>query len=252
MTGQSADRRHFEKGGADYARHRPTYPARLAQLLADECAGHGNALDVGCGSGQLAVLLATHFRQVTAIDPSKDQLANATQCENVRYIAAPAEDTGLAAGMFDLVTAAQAAHWFDLPRFYAEAQRVARPGATLALLSYGVPELAGSPAGTFRDFYWNAIHAYWPERRRHVEEGYASLDFPFTRRAFPDIAIERSWSFDDLAGYVRTWSAAKRAVAAGEVAIVEDGLQRIADSWQDPRIERTISWPISVLMTRLD
>ena len=48
MTGE---RRHFEEGGADYARHRPTYPPALADALADTCAATDHALDVGCGTG---------------------------------------------------------------------------------------------------------------------------------------------------------------------------------------------------------
>ena len=168
MTGE---RRHFEEGGADYARHRPTYPPALADALADTCAATGHALDVGCGTGQLSALLAARFRQVTATDPSETQIANAAPHPRVAYAIEPAERIGLPDASADLVVAAQAAHWFNLDRFYVEARRVLYPGGALALVSYGVPQLTGPAAERFERFYWQDVHRHWPPGREHVEQG---------------------------------------------------------------------------------
>ncbi|WP_299907316.1 class I SAM-dependent methyltransferase [uncultured Paracoccus sp.] len=247
-----AERRHFEEGGAGYARHRPTYPPVLAGALAALTAGRGQALDVGCGNGQLTVLLAAEFDRVTGTDISADQIANAEPRPNIDYRVEPAEASALTDGSVDLIVAAQAAHWFDLPRFYAEVRRLAAPGAALALVSYGVPELAGPAAERFRRFYWGDIHPFWPEGRAHVEQGYASLDFPFAELSIPALVIERDWSFSALAGYVSTWSAVKAAAKAGQGEIAETTMTEIAALWGDPGTEYRISWPITGRFARLD
>lgn len=241
---------YFGSGGAGYARHRPDYPLRLAAALADLCPRQDHALDVGCGTGQLSGLLAAHFGQVTALDPSASQIANAAPHRGLRYLTGSAEHLPVADGSVDLVVAAQAAHWFDLPAFYAEARRVGRKGAVLALISYGVPVLDDDMSEAFRCFYWGDLHRYWPADRRHVEERYASLPFPFARCDLPQLAITRDWSFDDFAGYVATWSAAKRACEAGEKAVVSAALSGLRKSWGTG--PRRVIWPLTVLAGRLD
>ena len=148
--------------------------------------------------------------------------------------------------------AAQAAHWFDLPRFHAEVRRLAAPGAALALVSYGVPQLDGPAGERFRRFYWGDIHPFWPEGRAHVEQGYTALDFPFAELSIPPLVIERDWSLAALAGYVETWSAVKAAAKAGQGEIAEGAMADIAALWGDPGTEYRISWPITGRFARLD
>lgn len=125
----------FDRGGWAYARFRPEYPDALARFLAELSTARERAVDVGCGNGQLAVQLATHFGEVVGLDPSTDQIANSTAHEHVRYICAPAENIPLPDHCVDLVTAAQAVHWFDLPRFYDEVRRIGRKDVVVALIS---------------------------------------------------------------------------------------------------------------------
>jgi len=244
-----AERRHFETDGEAYARHRPTYPPALAQALAAMCARTDHALDVGCGTGQLSTLLAASFARVTATDPSQSQIASAAPHPRVTYAVEPAEAIGLADGSVDLVVAAQAAHWFDLEPFYAEARRVARPGAVLALISYGVPELEGEPGARFEGFYWGEVHRFWPPERAHVEKGYATLAFPFPEIPLPPLAIERSWSLADLLGYIETWSATKPARAAGQGALIERLAADLAQVWGEG--PRAVRWPLIGRVARL-
>ncbi|XP_048857208.1 putative methyltransferase DDB_G0268948 isoform X2 [Brienomyrus brachyistius] len=99
----------------------------------------GLAADVGCGSGQGTIRLGPHFLQVVGMDVSPAQLEMARACAsapNISYRQCPAEELPLEDGSVDLVTAMSAAHWFDRPRFLAEAFRVLRPGGCLALLNY--------------------------------------------------------------------------------------------------------------------
>lgn len=242
---------YFQKGGADYARRRPSYPPELAAALASLAPSRRHALDVGCGSGQLTAQLADHFEQVVGTDISKDQIAHAAERPNVSYRVEPAEQLGEAVGSVDLVVAAQAAHWFDLPRFYAEAARVARPGGVLALVVYGVMEIDGPPNDRFQEFYWNEIGPYWPAERRHVERGYADLPFPVEEMAAPPLAIERDWTFDDLMGYVATWSAMRQAEKLSATAIVDAAATDLEGLWGGAEQRWTVRWPISMRVGRL-
>lgn len=241
---------HFAEGGENYALHRPSYPPEFVKVLVDECAQTGHALDVGCGSGQLSVLLAEQFDRVTATDPSQSQLDHAQHHPNVTYSNEAAESIQMPDQSVDLVVAAQAAHWFDLSKFYAEVERVAKPGCILALISYGVPTLSGDIGKRFEEFYWKEIHTFWPEGREHVENGYQNLDFPFKEQKLPSISIERNWSRDDLLGYVDTWSATRKVKAAGEEAIIKRFESDLSAIW--PQEEKhQITWPIRTRVTRL-
>src|SRR5262245_38403499 len=118
---------HFSTVASNYALYRPRYPAELFAYLATLVPTCEFAWDCATGSGQAAVALAAHFKRVIATDASATQIANGETHPRVEYRVAPAEQSGLAAASVDLLTVAQALHWFDLPRFFVEANRVLRP-----------------------------------------------------------------------------------------------------------------------------
>lgn len=241
---------HFQQGGADYALHRPTYPAALAAVLAELAPARRLAVDVGCGTGQLSVLLADEFESVIATDVSADQIAHAAARPQISYRVGPAETLNAGDGVADLVVVAQAAHWFDLPAFYAEAARVAAPRGLLALVTYGVMEIEGAPNERFQRFYWDEIGPYWPAERRHVETQYRDLPFPVAEMPAPSLAIERHWSLDDLMGYIGTWSATRQARKAGAEAVIAAAERDLRPLWGDARL--TVRWPIAMRVGRLN
>ena len=101
---------------ASYAEYRPKYPEHLYALVLDfaKLPRKQLAVDVGCGSGQVAAALAQHFERVIGMDVSAEQLRHAAQASppNVEYRQAPAEDLALPAGSVDLITAATSLHWW--------------------------------------------------------------------------------------------------------------------------------------------
>ena len=113
---------HFSKQAADYAKFRPRYPQKLFDYLGSIAPSRELAWDCGTGNGQAAVGLATVFDHVIATDASEKQIENAQSHERVEYLVAPAENSGIKSGTVDLIMVAQAVHWFDLNRFYAEAR----------------------------------------------------------------------------------------------------------------------------------
>ncbi|MCI4589339.1 class I SAM-dependent methyltransferase [Sphingobium sp. BYY-5] len=242
----------FDQGGANYARYRPDYPDELAAALAALAPDRRLAVDVGCGNGQFTRRLAEYFEAVVGVDPSADQIAHAVPDARIDYRCAAAEALPLEDGAASLLTAAQAAHWFDLPAFHAEARRIGMDGAAIALVSYGVARLdPGAINDRLAHFHDEDVGPYWPSERHMVENGYADMDFPFPAIAVPAMAIHRDWNAHQLLGYVGTWSAVRRAREAGQEQRLSDFATDLLDLWGDPERQRAISWPISVRAGRL-
>ncbi len=239
---------HFSQLAAKYAAYRPRYPSALVDLLAAEAHGHDVAWDVGCGSGQLSVALAAKFARVIATDPAQAQLDNAERHPHVEYRRAPAEASGLPDASVDLTVAAQAAHWFDFPRFVAEAGRVTRPGGLVALVTYRNAEVGGT-AGDELVRYYQAIEAYWPNGRQHVNNGYRDLVLPWPAISAPPIDMTHRWTRDELFGYATTWSATAKYVAACGDGTLDELRARLAAVWPDNE-PREIRWPLTIKLAR--
>jgi len=236
-------RDHFSRAAADYATFRPHYPDALFDFLASRTAGRDLAWDCGTGSGQAALGLARHFNRVVATDASAAQIAYATPHSGVEYGVATAERSGLADRTVDLVTAAQALHWFDLAAFYAEARRVLVPGGVLAVWCYDLLETEPSVDRILRRFYSETVGPFWPPERRLVETGYRTVPFPFAEFPVPAFAMEHPMTLAQLGGYVRTWSATMRHVEARNHDPVDALLEEVAPYWGDTRTTR---WPLAV------
>ncbi|MCG7391933.1 class I SAM-dependent methyltransferase [Microvirga sp. ACRRW] len=242
---------HFSEKSGNYAAYRPTYPRELVDYLASVCRQTELALDVGCGTGQLSMLLAERFRHVIATDASAQQIHNAEPHERVEYRIAPAEKSGLADASVDMITVAQAAHWFDLDAFYAEVRRIGKPGAVLALITYGVIEADTDIHPLIQRFYKDVVGPYWPPERRHVEDGYRSFAFPFEEWTAPPLAIEVQWQASDLIGYADTWSAVRGLEKAQGRQPIEHFHRDLLALWGDPQLRRAIRFPLSLRIGRL-
>ncbi|HEV2749632.1 MAG TPA: class I SAM-dependent methyltransferase [Gemmatimonadales bacterium] len=252
--GRSGFRDHFSEVAAEYAAHRPSYPSALVDHLAGLAPARRLAWDSGCGSGQLSVLLAGQFERVWATDASGEQIARATAHPGVSYSCAPAQSSGLADRVVDLATAAQAAHWFDLPSYYGEVRRVARPGGIVALISYGVMTVDPGVDAIIRPFYHDVLGAHWPPERRQVDEGYRSLYFPFEELPpppAPNLEIRLDWRFADVIGYVGTWSAVWALQQAAGKGPVETFRRALAHAWGPAERVRTVRWPLALRVGRV-
>lgn len=248
---ETGSRNWFDQDGQAYARFRPEYPEQLVTFLTSVSPDTGLAVDIGCGSGQLTKLLAYHYASVIGLDASADQLEHATHGERIRYQQANAEALPLGDHSVDLITCAQAAHWFDLPRFYDEVRRVCRDYGIVALIAYGVPTLPAPLNERFRRFYDDEIGPFWPAERKLVDSGYAALDFPFEEILAPELDIRLDWNLTEFLGYIATWSAVKRANEAGKSDILQAFAHEFADAWGDADSRRVITWPLNVRVGRV-
>ncbi|ABB31037.1 Methyltransferase type 11 [Geobacter metallireducens RCH3] len=243
---------YFSEKSDVYRSYRPGYPTELFAWLAGLPARRDAALDCGCGTGQASVALAEHFARVYAVDPSAGQIKSATPHKRVEYRVAPAEETGLPDASVDLVIAAQALHWFDFSRFYAEVRRVARGGAVFAAFTYGLLAIDDEIDRIIGRFYRDVIGPYWPPERAHVDAGYRTLPFPFAEIETPTFAMKAEWDLGHLMGYFETWSAVKEYRRLRGDDPLELVAGDLATAWGDPALVRQVSWPLVLRAGRIE
>lgn len=230
-----------------YSRYRPSYPDALFDWIAGLVSSRRLAHDCATGTGQAAVGLAERFDRVIATDASAQQIAEATPHPRIEYRIATAYESGIESRSVDVVTVAQALHWLDLDGFYAEAQRVLTPGGAVVIWGYGDPVLESAPLHRLvHEYNRGTIEDYWMLERATLLDGYRSIQFPFREVATPAMTMEHAWTLEELAGYLRTWSATRRYAAAhggDPVAAVE---ARLLEYWGDPASRQPVQWPLHI------
>lgn len=242
---------HFSRAPDAYAVYRPTYPAALFAWLAEVAPARERAWDCATGSGQAALALASHFAQVIATDASAAQVSQVPGDVRVQRAVMTAEAAALPAASMSLVTVAQALHWFDRPRFYAEVRRVLAPGGVVAVWRYGLTRIAPAIDAVVDHFYRETVGAYWPAERAIVEAGYGTLEFPFDELAAPAFAMEARWTLAQLAGYLGTWSAVGRYRAATGTDPLPAFVEALAPAWGDAGARQLVRWPLEVRAGRV-
>lgn len=235
---------NFSGHATDYARYRPTYPDELFRFLYEQLTRYDAAWDCGTGNGQVAVRLAEQFAQVYATDLSENQLAQAPKRPNITYRVERAEDASFSHQQFDLITVAQAIHWFDFEAFYTVVHGVLRADGLLAIMGYNLLTIDDPVDAIIHRLYEDILgDDYWDPERKYIEEHYQLIPFPFEDIEVPTFTQSLTWSYDDLVGYLNTWSAVKHYVQRkGEnpVSLIADDL---LEAWGSST-EREVRFPI--------
>lgn len=234
---------YFSSASDDYRRYRPHYPEVLFDYLLDMAPGAERAWDCGCGNGQASVALAQRFRHVTATDLSAAQIAQAEPRDNISYRVGAAEAIDSGDASLDLVTVAQAIHWFDHRRFFPEVRRALKPGGLLAAWGYQLLYTDTELDAWVEHFHSQIVGPYWPPGRELLDEGYSRIEFPFPRQRTPEFFMEREWSFEHLTGYLNTWSAVKRYQEVQGCNPVEQYRSQLREAW-GRRSSRRVYWPL--------
>jgi ubiquinone/menaquinone biosynthesis C-methylase UbiE len=124
----------------NYVRFRPTYPNEIIGILRQECGLTREAVvaDIASGTGIFTCLLLENGNRVFGVEPNQKmrQAGEEYLAEYPRFtsISGTAENTTLTDHSIDLVTSAQAAHWFDREKAIAEFRRISKPEAFLVLI----------------------------------------------------------------------------------------------------------------------
>ena len=172
---------NFSKQSAIYARYRPTYPQDLYDFILSHVTGKQSAWDCGTGNGQAAKELSKVFTKVFATDISQKQIDNAVHADNIFYSVQPAEQTDFPDNSFDLVTVAQALHWFRFDEFYKEVKRVTKPAAFFAGWTYSLLRISDEIDQLIEYHHYNTLSGYWDDERKYVDEEYRNIPFPFAK-----------------------------------------------------------------------
>jgi len=245
MATQFSD--HFSAVAGRYADFRPRYPKALFDYLATLASQDSVIWDCAAGSGQATIDLAARFRKVIATDGSAQQIGSAPPRDNVEYRVALAEQSGLPDVSIDLITVAQALHWFNLDQFFAEAKRVLRPAGVLAVWVYATNQLENKAVNEIvQDYYSNVVGPYWPPERKMTETGYRTITIPFAEIAPPEFRMEVCWTLGQLLGYFSTWSATNRYIKANGRNPLEPLADALAKAWGDPNTPQRVVWPLSL------
>ncbi len=241
---------HFSGHSESYARYRPTYPSALYEFLASLVIESDLAWDCATGSGQAARGLSPYFDRVIASDASENQVKNAENPGNIEYRVFRAEDADIRDKTVDLVTVAQALHWFDFDSFYREASRVLKRDGIMAVWTYRIHEIEKEIDAIVTRFYGDVVGPFWPPERKHVESGYDTIPFPFDEIPSPEFSMELQWQLDDLLGYIESWSAVQRyKERKGEnpIPLLRKELEK---PWENPEKARTVRWPLTIKIGR--
>ncbi len=238
-------------GHADlYSQYRIDYPADLYDLILTFSSSREMAWDCATGNGQVAGALADIFDHVDATDISETQLILAVKKPNIHYQTSLAEQTPFADQTFDLITVAQALHWFDVNAFHQEVRRVAKPGAVIAEWGYGLVQLSDADLDAIMlDFYRNRIGPYWDPQRKYIDNAYATLPFPFADAQRANFTARRTWSLERFLNYLRTWSAVRQYIHENEEDPVIGLGEELRPVWGDQ--EREAQFPIFLRVGRV-
>ena len=213
-----------------YQEFRPKYTQALADSVLSMVpeSQRGLYLDVACGSGQLTSLISPHFRRTLGVDKSFEQLAHAPagKAGQIEYIAGSAFELPVEPASVDLVTVAQGLHWL-LPydQFFAEVDRVLRPGGTFVAVAYSFPQLVNARANLApMNFYVNVLGArlspgmegcWWETNRPTIDCFYTDVPFP-AGSVTSHLPQRVSVSLTNYINYLKTLSAYRTLVRSGE------------------------------------
>jgi ubiquinone/menaquinone biosynthesis C-methylase UbiE len=240
---------NFSTQATIYQKYRPVYPPELYEFIFKQVKNKHKAWDCGTGNGQVANILAKHFSHIEATDISENQLKNAPAKDNITYSRQRAEHTNFPNQHFDLISVGQAIHWFDFEPFYKEVQRVAKKDAILAIFGYGLLRIDGIN-DDIDHFYYKIIGPYWNKERRHIDNAYSSIPFPFTEiQPTQDFFIKDTWTIEQLEGYLNTWSSVQRFIKKEGFNPVNDFIKKLQTKWGTT--SKSVAFPILIKLARL-
>lgn len=243
---------NFSKLADVYLKFRPTYPKELFDFLSSLTSEHKIAWDCGTGNGQSALQLTDYYEKVFASDPSKEQIKKAIPHSKIVYKVENAESPGsIGDHSVDLITVAQALHWFDFERFYTQVKRVLNPTGIIAVWAYGIPVINKELDNIIKDFHDNIVGECWLPENKFIEQGYSTIPFPFKEIKTPAFAIKKMVTLSETVGLLRSWSATQRYMDRYNHNPMESLSERLQEHWPDRESEKEMTWKLILKVGRI-
>ncbi len=225
---------NFSKQSGIYKKYRPTYPKELYDDLFKLTQARNECWDCGTGNGQVATELSKHFNNVYATDISEPQISNADQRNNIVYKVERVENTSFKDNQFDLVTVAQAIHWFDIPEFNKEIKRVTKNGGLVCIWGYGLLKIEKTLDDIIDQFYNEIVGPYWNLERKYIDDAYASINLDFKEiTLIKEYSINVKWSLEELEGFFNSWSSVQNYINANGENPVQWIMSRVNKYWEN-------------------
>ena len=275
-SNRATTRSLFKDQSSLYAKYRPSYDTVLYSNIISYTRMNSNdsqntAVDVATGTGQAAIDLRNYYDKVIAIDIQENQLKHAFKdYDNIQFKEGVAENITLESNSVDLVCTAQALHWFDVNKFYIEANRILKKNGTLAIWGYNLCYITPNGANDnnkaieasnlISNLYKNdKLSKYWDQRRYFIDSHYTTISPTEDDKLFKNIEkqnlfMSKRWKLSDVVKYISTWSAYNTYMKANKIklgsnddpcVIIENKLKQVYDG-EDCEI--TISWPIFLIL----
>lgn len=236
----------FSKQSDIYAKYRPGYPSELLSYILQYVSERKIAWDCATGNGQAAVLLSPFFEVVEATDVSERQIANSIPATNIHYSVSSAEKTSFPDNTFNLVTVAQAYHWFDFMSFEKEVRRVMKPEGVIAIWGYGLPGCEDDDVNAvINSFYKNTVGPYWDPERKYVDDHYSTVPFPYDELPSKNFLIELNWSLKEMVGFLNSWSSVQHFIKAKNFNPVDPLEAELQKVWP-PKDELVFRFPLFI------
>jgi ubiquinone/menaquinone biosynthesis C-methylase UbiE len=243
---------NFSKQAEVYVKYRPTYPKELFEFLQGLTPEYDLAWDCGTGNGQSAIKLTDYYEKVYATDPSQEQIKNAIPHERIVYKVENAENpSALIDHSVDLITVAQAVHWFDFDKFYGQVKKVSKTNGIIAVWAYGIPALNEDLDSIIKDFHDNIVGEFWLPENKLIEKEYSTIPFPFDEIKTPDFFIQKQVTLLETLGHLRTWSATQKYIDKYNENPVERLARKLKENWKDIETQKEITWKLILKVGRI-
>ncbi|HHW39249.1 MAG TPA: class I SAM-dependent methyltransferase [Bacillales bacterium] len=242
---------HFSIQAKQYSKYRPHYPKELYMYLLSCVKEKKRAWDCATGNGQAAVALSEYFDNVIGTDLSLSQLTHAIKKRNIEYYESVAESTPIASNSIDLITLAQALHWFDFNKFYKEVHRVGAHDSIIAAWCYGQCTIS-KPIDEITDYlYRDVLNGFWPNESKYIQEEYMTIPFPFKKIESPAFHMMEEWNLDEYIGYLNTWSATQKFITNAGTSLLSPIHNELKKAWGEPETHHKVTWPIHMLIGKI-
>ncbi len=236
---------NFSKQAEVYVKFRPTYPQEMFEFLSKLTSEHKLAWDCGTGNGQSALKLTDYYEKVYATDPSKEQIKNAIPQDRIVYKVESAESpSSIKDNSVDLITVAQAVHWFDLDKFYTQVKRVLKPNGIIAVWAYGIPTIKKELDIIIKDFHDNIVGEFWLPENKLIDKEYSTIPFPFEEIKTPEFFIKKQVNLSETLGHIRSWSATQKYIDRYSENPMEKLSQKLQEHWKEIETEKEMTWKL--------
>ncbi|XP_060114839.1 putative methyltransferase DDB_G0268948 [Heteronotia binoei] len=244
-----------------YHRYRFSPPEKLQEVIwayleNKKVSSFQLAVDVGSGSGQSTLWLAKRFEKVVGTDISEAQIEEAKQAAhppNVSYLVCPAEDLPFKDNSVDFVFSFAAVHWFDIPRFMKEVQRVLKPSGCVVLatncmdMQVHYKDCTGKLTEIFKEFRAE-IFKYANEKVSRVEDDYKMVfdTLPFQdKQRITDIFGTVPFTVAGALGYFQSFSMYQTCLKA-EPEVAKSLIQNIEKRFLEVMEVSSLETPVEI------